>query len=30
MAGKKTFEMKQVEAYRIAEADDFRQHPVGT
>ena len=27
MAGKKTFEMKQVEAYRIAEADDFRQHP---
>ncbi len=27
MAGKKTFEMKQVEAYRIAEADGFRQHP---
>lgn len=27
MAGKKTYEMKQVEAYRIAEADGFRQHP---
>ena len=27
MAGKKTFEMKQLEAYRIAEADGFRQHP---
>lgn len=27
MAGKKTYEMKQVEAYRIAESDGFRQHP---
>ena len=27
MAGKKTYEMKQIEAYRIAEADGFRQHP---
>jgi predicted flap endonuclease-1-like 5' DNA nuclease len=27
MAGKKTYEMKQVEAYRLAEADNFRQHP---
>ncbi len=27
MAGKTTYEMKQVEAYRIAEADGFRQHP---
>jgi predicted flap endonuclease-1-like 5' DNA nuclease len=27
MAGKKTYEMKQVEAYRLAEADGFRQHP---
>jgi predicted flap endonuclease-1-like 5' DNA nuclease len=27
MAGKSEYEMKQVEAYRIAEADGFRQHP---
>jgi predicted flap endonuclease-1-like 5' DNA nuclease len=27
MSGKKTYEMKQVEAYRLAEADGFRQHP---
>ena len=27
MADKKTYEMKQIEAYRIAEADGFRQHP---
>ena len=27
MAGKKTYEMKQIEAYRLAEADGFRQHP---
>lgn len=27
MAGKTTYEMKQIEAYRIAEADGFRQHP---
>ncbi len=27
MAGKKSYEMKQIEAYRIAEADGFRQHP---
>jgi len=27
MSGKSTYEMKQVEAYRIAEADGFRQHP---
>jgi predicted flap endonuclease-1-like 5' DNA nuclease len=27
MADKKTYEMKQVEAYRLAEADGFRQHP---
>jgi len=27
MTGKNTYEMKQVEAYRIAEADGFRQHP---
>ena len=27
MANKKTYEMKQIEAYRIAEADGFRQHP---
>jgi len=27
MSGKTTYEMKQVEAYRIAEADGFRQHP---
>lgn len=27
MGGKKTYEMKQVDAYRIAEADGFRQHP---
>ena len=27
MADKKTYEMKQIEAYRLAEADGFRQHP---
>jgi len=27
MAGKSEYEMKQVEAYRLAEADGFRQHP---
>jgi len=27
MAGKSEYEMKQIEAYRIAEADGFRQHP---
>ncbi|WP_427454443.1 hypothetical protein [Litorimonas sp. WD9-15] len=27
MAGKTTYEMKQIEAYRLAEADGFRQHP---
>ena len=27
MVGKTTYEMKQIEAYRIAEADGFRQHP---
>ena len=27
MSGKTTYEQKQIEAYRIAEADEFRQHP---
>lgn len=27
MAGKTTYEMKQIKAYRLAEADGFRQHP---
>jgi len=27
MSGKTTYEMKQIEAYRIADADGFRQHP---
>lgn len=27
MSGKKTYEMKQIEAYGLAEADGFRQHP---
>ena len=27
MSGKSDFEKKQIEAYRIAEADGFRQHP---
>ena len=27
MSSKTTYEMKQLEAYRIAEADGFRQHP---